>query len=132
MSEVVITSIALMGILLFVLGANVTRFRVQRGKSGGNQQPTDPGDPMLVAIRAHGNAAEYVPTLAVLLVVTSIFVDGWWLDALAIAAVVARYLHGIGMLASGSLARRTPYKEAGALLTYAVGLALGVTALVAR
>lgn len=131
MSDVVITSIALMGILLFVLGANVTRFRVQRGKTGGTQQPTSPDDPMLVAIRAHGNASEYVPTLAVLLLVTSFFVDGWWLDTLAVAAVVARYLHGVGMLASGSLARRSPFKEAGALLTYATGIALGVTALLA-
>jgi uncharacterized membrane protein YecN with MAPEG domain len=130
MSDIVITSIALMGLLIFVLGANVTRHRVLRGASGGNQQPTDPDDSMLVAIRAHGNAAEYIPTLAILLLLSSSLVDGWWVDALAIAALVARLLHGPGMIASGSLARRTFPKEAGALLTYATGLALGVTVLV--
>ena len=130
MSELIVISIAGMGILLFGLGANVTRHRAVRGANGGEQAPTDPADALLVAIRAHGNAAEYVPTLAVLLIVCSTLVDGWWLDTLAVAALVARLLHGLGMLASGSLAQRSPVKEAGALLTYVVGIALGVTALV--
>ncbi|RZI87233.1 MAG: MAPEG family protein [Microbacterium sp.] len=129
MNELIIISIAGMGILLFGLGANVTRHRATRGADG-EQAPTDPSDALLVAIRAHGNAAEYVPTLAVLLIVCSTLVDGWWLDTLAVAALVARLLHGLGMLASGSLAKRSPVKEAGAMLTYLVGLALGVTALV--
>lgn len=130
MSTVIVTSIALMGILLFLLGANVTRHRAMRGATG-NQAPTDPDDAMFVAIRAHGNAAEYVPTLAVLIVVCATLTEGWWLESLAIAAVVARFLHGIGMIASGSLAKRSPVKEAGAMLTYVVGIALGITALVA-
>lgn len=127
----VIVCIALMGILLFLLGANVTRNRIIRGRSGGDQAPTDPGDPLLVAVRAHGNASEYIPTLCVLLFIASSLTSGWWLDTLAIAALVARLLHGVGMLASGSLARRTPWKEGGALLTYLTGVSLGVTVLVA-
>lgn len=130
MSAVVVTSLALMGILLFLLGANVTRHRALRGDTG-NQQPTEPDDALLVAIRAHGNAAEYVPTLAILLVVCATLTDGWWLDTLAVSAVVARVLHGIGMIASGSLATRSPVKEAGAMLTYLTGITLGVTAVVA-
>lgn len=128
--NVVLISIALLGILLFVLGANVTRNRVIVGKAGGDQAPNDPAAPLLVAQRAHGNAAEYVPTLAVLLFICGSQTDGWWLDALAVAAVVARFLHGFGMLASGNLAKRTFPKEFGAMLTYAVGIALGVTVLV--
>lgn len=130
MSTVIITSIALMGILLFLLGANVTRHRATRGDTG-NQQPTAPDDAMLVAIRAHGNAAEYIPTLAILIIVCATLTDGWWLDTLAIAALVARLLHGLGMIASGSLAKRSPVKEAGAMLTYVTGIALGITAVVA-
>ncbi|MCX6398180.1 MAG: MAPEG family protein [Propionibacteriales bacterium] len=130
MNDIVIISIALMGGLLFVLGANVTRHRISRGASGGDQAPSDPGDALLVAIRAHGNAAEYVPTLAVLLIVNSFLIDGWWLDALAVAATVARFAHGLGMLASGSLMARSPFKDGGALLTYVTGVALAVTALV--
>jgi uncharacterized membrane protein YecN with MAPEG domain len=127
MNHLVLTCIALLGILLFLLGANVTRHRVARGRSGGAQASTDPTDDLFVAVRAHGNAAEYVPTLAVLLLICSQVTDGWWLDVLAITAVVARVGHAVGLLASGSLAKRSPVKDAGALLTYATGTALGIT-----
>jgi uncharacterized membrane protein YecN with MAPEG domain len=124
-----IVCIALMGILLFLLGANVTRHRAIRGATG-DQQPTDPADRMFIAQRAHGNASEYVPTLAVLIVVCSFLTDGWWLDALAIAAVAARSLHAVGMLTSTTLASHGPVRDLGALGTYVTGIALGVTALV--
>ena len=130
MSTIVITCIALMGILLFVLGANVTRHRAMRGANG-PQMPTDPADRLLIAQRAHGNAAEYVPTLVVLLVVCSTLTDGWWLDTLAIAATAARFLHAGGMLSSTTLAAHGPVRDSGAMFTYASGIALGVTALVA-
>ena len=130
MSTIVITCIALMGILLFLLGANVTRHRAIRGDKG-PQMPTDPADRLLIAQRAHGNAAEYVPTLVVLLVVCSTLTDGWWLDALAVAAVGARLLHAYGMLSAKSLAAHGPVRDSGAMFTYASGIALGVTALVA-
>ena len=86
---VAIVSIALLGILLFLLGANVTRHRAIRGDTG-NQMPTDPADRMFIAQRAHGNAAEYVPTLIVLILVCASLSDGWWVQALAVAAVVSR------------------------------------------
>ena len=92
---VAIVSIALLGILLFLLGANVTRHRAIRGDTG-NQMPTDPADRMFIAQRAHGNAAEYVPTLIVLILVCASLSDGWWVQALAVAAVVSRSLHALG------------------------------------
>ena len=119
-----------MGILLFVLGANVTRHRAIRGATG-NQVPTDPADRMFIAQRAHGNASEYVPTLALLIVVCATLTSGWWLDALAIAAVAARSLHAVGMLTSKTLAAHGPLRDLGAMGTYVTGVALGVTALVA-
>ena len=128
MSTNVIVCTALMGILLFGLGANVTRHRAMRGATG-PQMPTDPSDRLLIAQRAHGNAAEYVPTLLVLLVVCSTLTDGWWLDALAVVATASRYLHAIGMLTSSTLAAHGPLRDAGAMFTYASGIALGVTAL---
>jgi uncharacterized membrane protein YecN with MAPEG domain len=131
MSNVVITCIALMGILVFGLGANVTRQRALRGKAGGTQQPTDPADPLLIAIRAHGNAAEYIPMLGVLLVVGSTLTDSWWLDALAVAAVAVRSAHAIGMLTSPTLASYGPFRSVGASGTYLVGIALGITAIAA-
>ena len=129
MTTIPVVCIALMGVLLFLLGANVTRHRVIRGATG-NQQPTDPADRMYIAQRAHGNASEYVPTLAVLIVVCSALTDGWWLDVLAIAALAVRMLHAFGMLTAKTLASHGPVRDTGALGTYLTGVLLGVTALV--
>jgi uncharacterized membrane protein YecN with MAPEG domain len=129
MSTVTIVCIALMGILLFLLGANVTRHRALTGKAGGNQMPTDPSAPLLIAVRAHGNAAEYIPTMIVLLLVCSALSTGWWVDALAIAALVVRTAHAVGMVTSKTLASHGPLRDVGAMGTYAVGIALGITAI---
>ena len=129
MTTVPVVCIALMGVLLFLLGANVTRHRVLRGATG-NQAPSDPADRMYIAQRAHGNASEYVPTLAVLIVVCSVLTDGWWLNTLAIAALAARSLHALGMLTAKTLAGRVPPRDLGAIGTYLTGVLLGVTALV--
>ena len=129
MTTIPVVCIALMGVLLFLLGANVTRHRVIRGATG-NQAPSDPADRMYIAQRAHGNASEYVPTLAVLIVVCSAFTDGWWLNVLAIAALGFRSLHALGMLTAKTLAARVPPRDLGAVGTYLTGVLLGVTALV--
>jgi uncharacterized membrane protein YecN with MAPEG domain len=125
---VTIVCCALLGILLFLLGANVTRHRASRAPE--NQMPSDPSDPLLIAQRAHGNAAEYIPTLIVLLLVCAALSDSWWVAALAIAAVAARTVHAIGILTSKSLAGHGPLRDAGALGTYLTGVALGVTVIV--
>ena len=128
MSTITVVCIALLGILLFLLGANVTRNRALRG--AGNQLPTDPADPLLIAVRAHGNAAEYIPTMIVLLLVCSALSDSWVIDVLAVAAVVVRFTHALGMLRSATLASHGPLRDVGAMGTYLVGVALGVTAIV--
>ncbi|WP_328523719.1 MAPEG family protein [Kribbella sp. NBC_00359] len=128
MSTVTIVCIALMGILLFVLGANVSRQRAIRG--AGNQAPTDPTDRLLIAIRAHGNAAEYIPTMIVLLLVCSALSDSWLVDVLAVASLVVRTTHAVGMLSAKTLAAHGPLRDVGALGTYLTGIALGVTAIV--
>ena len=129
MNTLQIVCIALLGLPVFVLGANVTRHRIIRGATG-NQQPTDPADRMFIAQRAHGNATEYVPTLAVLILICGSLSDSWWVDVLAIAAVAARYLHAIGMLTAKTLAGHGPVRDAGAMGTYLSGIALAVTAVV--
>jgi uncharacterized protein len=128
MTTVPVVCIALLGVLLFLLGANVTRHRAIRGATG-NQMPTDPADRMFIAQRAHGNASEYVPTLAVLIVVCATLTSGWWLNALAIAALSARALHAFGMLTAKTLAAHGPVRDTGAMGTYVTGVLLGVTAL---
>jgi uncharacterized membrane protein YecN with MAPEG domain len=113
MTTVPVVCIALMGVMLFLLGANV------------------PADRMFIAQRAHGNASEYIPTLAVLIVVCATLTSSWWLNALAIAALGFRSLHAVAMLTSKTMAAHVPLRDVGALGTYATGVALGVTALVA-
>ena len=129
MNTLQIVCVALLALPVFVLGANVTRHRAIRGNTG-NQQPTDPADRMFIAQRAHGNATEYVPTLAVLIFICGSLSSGWWVDVLAIVAVAARYLHAIGMLTSKTLASHGPVRDAGAMGTYLSGIALAVTAVV--
>ncbi len=128
MNTVTIVCIALMGILLFLLGANVTRHRAMRGSTG-DQAPTDPADRLLIAIRAHGNAAEYIPTMIVLLLVCSALSNSLWVDALAVAAVVSRTTHAVGMLTAKTLATHGPLRDIGAMGTYLVGVTLGITAI---
>ena len=130
MNTLQIVCVALLGTMLFLLGANVTRYRAMRGNTG-NQMPTDPADKMFIAIRAHGNAAEYIPTLCVLLLICGTLSDGWWVDVLAVAAVFVRFSHAVGMLTSKTMASHGPLRDIGALGTYATGIALAVTAVVA-
>ncbi len=129
MNTLQIVCVALLGLMLFLLGANVTRHRIIRADTG-NQMPTDPADRMFIAIRAHGNAAEYVPTLCVLLLVCGTVSDGWWVDVLAVAAVFVRLSHAVGMLTTKSMASHGPLRDVGALGTYVTGIALAVTAVV--
>jgi uncharacterized membrane protein YecN with MAPEG domain len=121
---------AALGALVFALGANVTWHRARRGKSGGPQSSTDPSDRLLIAVRAHGNAAEYVPTLIVLFLLVAWQSPGWWAATLTVVATAGRVVHAYGMLTSSSLAQPTVAREGGAALTYLSGLALAVTAAV--
>jgi uncharacterized protein len=57
---------AILAAMLFALGLNVSRVRGVTGKTAGSQFPDDPSSGLFKAIRVHGNAAEYVPTLIVL------------------------------------------------------------------
>lgn len=129
MNTIVVVSIGLLGLLLFGLGANVTRHRAIRGRNGGPQSSLDPTDRLFIAARAHGNASEYIPTLGVLLVVCNTLTDGWWIEALAVSAVVFRSVHAFGMLRSETLAAHGPVRDIGAIGTYVTGLALGITAI---
>ena len=119
---------SLLAALVFVLGANVTRNRVITGKAGGDQQPRDPASKLLIAVRAHGNAAEYVPVLVVLFLLVGYRSPAWVAIPLIIAATAARLLHAYGMLSTASLATPGKSREVGAVGTYLTGIALAVAA----
>lgn len=123
---VAVTCVAILGTLLFVLGLRVSvlrgRFRTAYGA------PDDPADPLFRAVRAHGNAAEYIPMLAVLMLLVAVQGSSWWTQALCLAAVGVRVLHAVAI--SRTPRRSTPAADRliGAIGTYAVGIALAATA----
>src|SRR4029079_10372041 len=95
---------AVLAATIFVLGFNVSLNRGYAAKRGGSQMPTDPADPLLIAQRAHGNAAEYVPTLIALFLLVGWLAPGPWTAGLVVAATASRLLHAVSMLRSATLA----------------------------
>ncbi|WP_431676593.1 MAPEG family protein [Kitasatospora sp. KL5] len=126
---VAIACTAVLGALLFLLGLNVSRMRGATARAGGSQLPTDPADRLFIAIRAHGNAAEYIPTLIVLFLLLGARSPGPLAAVLTVGATAARLLHAWGMLTAPSLAARSGFRVSGAVGTYAFGVALAVAAL---
>jgi len=119
---------AILAAMVFVLGFNVSRMRGVTAKTGGSQMPTDPASPLLKAIRAHGNAAEYVPTLILLFLLVGTRSPAVVAIPLIAGATMARILHAYGMLASPTLAGENAPRLAGAMGTYGFGLGLAIAA----
>jgi uncharacterized membrane protein YecN with MAPEG domain len=119
---------AILAALLFLLGFNVSRQRGATAKAGGAQMPTDPASPLLIAIRAHGNAAEYIPILIVLFLLVAARTHTWVAVPLIVGATAARLVHAYGMVTTPSLAAEAPLRLVGATGTYLFGIALAVAA----
>jgi uncharacterized protein len=117
---------ALLALLVFGLGMNVSRIR----GTTTDQFPTDPTDGLFVAVRAHGNATEYVPTLAILILLVGSRDPAAWMVAVFVVATAARYVHAVGIFTASDLARQTPLRILGAMGTYLCGLLLVVAALI--
>lgn len=88
----------------------------------------DGGDPALLrAMRAHGNATEYVPAALVGLALFALLPASplWAVHALGGALTVGRVLHGLGLSATEG---RSFGRAVGFVLTYLVyvGLAVGL------
>ncbi len=125
MFTAVITTAA-MAALIFVLGFLVSIRRTQTDIITGLEN--DPTSKLNKAVRAHGNAAEYVPVLAVLTIYLGLQGPVIWAEWAMIVAAVSRYLVAIGFLVCTTLARPHPLKAIGAIGTYLSGLALCVAA----
>ncbi len=114
----------LLGLLPFALGFWVS---INRGRAGANfSYSDDPAHPLHKAVRAHGNAIEYVPTLMVLTIALDRMLPGQATMWLVVLATLGRYLHAIGMLTCTSLGDRHPLRIAGSVLTYFPGLIMAV------
>jgi uncharacterized membrane protein YecN with MAPEG domain len=119
---------AILAATLFVLGFNVSMRRGRTHKSGGSQMPTDPESRLLIAIRAHGNAVEYVPTLIVLFLLVGARGPGWAAIPLIVGATAARLMHAYGMVTARSMDAAGFSRLAGAIGTYVFGVGLAVAA----
>ena len=119
---------AILVILYFALALNVslTRRRTSTGVGTGD----DPSGPLNKAVRAHGNAAEYIPIFVVLFLYFLMSGAGGWITWVVVIVTVSRVLHALGMLMTESFNRAPhPLRAIGALGTYLGGFALGVALL---
>jgi len=123
---IAIYCISAMALLIFALGLWVS---VQRGRTNViTGIETDPTSGLNKAVRAHANAAEYVPTLGVLMLYLGTQPMAAWVGWVMIIAAASRYLTAIGFLACATLEKPHILKAIGALGTYAGGIALCVAA----
>ncbi len=120
--------IALLALLLFGLGLAVSLTRGSAQRIIGYSD--DPTDRLHKLCRAHGNAAEYVPILALLIYILGARGPAAWITWTFVAATVFRYLHAAGMIFPATLAAPNPMRFLGALGTYVAGLVLAIALLV--
>ncbi|HVN86711.1 MAG TPA: MAPEG family protein [Candidatus Binatia bacterium] len=124
---VAIICTALLGLLVFGLGLAVSLIRGSTGTNIG--YTTDPADRLYKLVRAHGNATEYAPMMAVLFIVIGARQPSTWMVWTFGAATFFRYCHAAGMILCSTLAQPYPLRFVGALGTYVAGLALVIAAL---
>jgi uncharacterized protein len=111
---------ALLVILYAALSVNVSRVRIQgRGSSRATEAQ------LTQAVRAHGNAAEYIPLLVVLLLYLDSVSPSPFVTTMAVVAVLSRLLHAAAMLIAGNINQRHRLRFVGALGTYAALFGLG-------
>lgn len=117
---------ALLAALVFGLGLNVS---IHRGHAK-SQLPTELDDPLFVAQRAHGNAAEYVPLLAVLMLLVGSRHPAGWMIGVFYLVTAGRFLHAFALIRTGDMGRATLLRHISSGTTYYGGLALAVAALI--
>ena len=125
-TAIICTSI--LAAMLFALGFNVSTARGVAAKTGGSQFTNDPASGLFKAIRSHGNAAEYLPTLIVLFLLVGARSPAAVAIPFIAGATAARLVHAYGLLTSPSLATPTRSRLIGAIGTYLFGIGLAVAA----
>jgi uncharacterized membrane protein YecN with MAPEG domain len=119
---------AILVILYFLLALNVSMAR--RREKVGVGAGTDPSGSLNKAVRAHGNAAEYIPIFVALFLYFLLAGSGGWITWVVIIVTISRVAHALGMLMTSTFnAPPHPLRALGALGTYVGGFALGVALL---
>ncbi len=125
--HITLTTAGILGLIYLVLSFNVSRSRGVAGVNLGDGSNAPGAEPLLVAIRAHANFAEYVPLALILLGgIEYAGAPRSLLIILAILLILGRIAHPFGMYQTG---RNAP-RAAGAVLTWGVILIESITALV--
>ena len=113
-------------ILYFALALNVSRMRGATKTGIGSGE--DPSGPLNKAVRAHGNAAEYIPIFVALFLYLLLSGTGGWLEWVAVIITVCRVLQAMGMLMTKTFnAPPHPLRAIGSTGTYIGGFILGTT-----
>ena len=120
--------IGLLGLLLFGLGFAVSLMRSRTNTIAGSSG--DPSDPLHKLIRAHGNTAEYVAMLAILIFLVGTRSPATWTLWCMGIATASRYLIAAGLILSPTIEQPHPLRFVGAIGTYLSGFALCVALLV--
>jgi uncharacterized membrane protein YecN with MAPEG domain len=120
MSNTVVFCVALLVLFYGALSFNVSRVRRKR-----RSDPTVTEAALTKAIRAHGNASEYIPLFAAGLLYLDIASPSIFVTGLALAVLVCRLSHAAGTFLVPSVNERHPLKFVGALGTYICLFALG-------
>src|SRR5450432_3887662 len=115
---------AILVILYFLLSFNVSMSRA-RARIGVGTDDQVSGR-LNKSIRAHGNAAEYIPIFVALFLYFNSFGATGWIPWVVTAITVSRILHPIGMFVSPDLHKPQVFRFLGATGTYVGGLALGI------
>lgn len=102
------------------LSFNVSRMRLRQQRS-----PAVTDAELKRAVRAHGNAAEYIPLFVALFIYLHVTHAGAFLAVIAVLATVSRIVHAVGMLRTRSGTERNRLRFYGALGTYLCLFALG-------
>ena len=111
---------ALLAFLIPALGFYVS---LQRGSAKTNYHfNPDPTDPLYKAVRMHGNSAEYIPTLIILILATNYVVPGQVSIWLAILVTVSRYCYPIGIWLSESMDKAHVLRIVGSAGAYFLGM----------
>ena len=116
--------ISLLAVLAIGLGFAVSLGRSKTETLFGSA--IDPEDSLYKLVRAHGNTVEYVPIIALLIYIHSLFPLSTWVLWCMILVTFFRYLLVAGIVFPKTLARPNPMRLVGALGTYLTGIGLCV------
>ncbi len=111
---------AIMILFYASLSFNVSRMRLRQQKF-----PEVTEAKLTKAIRAHGNASEYIPLFVALFTYLHVVQAGAFLAGIAVLATLSRGIHAVGMLRTATGRERNQLRFYGALGTYLCLFALG-------